>query len=65
MFPEPVAVTGDLKHDGVVQQSVQHHGGDDIAYFRNDQPETRLPFELISSRYENRSLLITANQLLP
>ena len=35
---------------------------DDIAYVRKDQAETSLLFELISSRYENRSLLVTANQ---
>ena len=35
---------------------------DDIAYVRKDQAETSVLFELISSRYENRSLLITANQ---
>ncbi len=35
---------------------------DDIAYVRKDQAETSALFELISSRYENRSLLVTANQ---
>ena len=35
---------------------------DDIAYVRKDQAETSVLFELISSRYENRSLLVTANQ---
>ncbi len=35
---------------------------DDIAYVRKDQAETSVLFELISSRYENRSLLITTNQ---
>ena len=35
---------------------------DDIAYVRKDQAETSVLFELISSRYEQRSLLITANQ---
>lgn len=35
---------------------------DDIAYVRKDQAETSALFELISSRYERRSLLITANQ---
>ncbi len=37
---------------------------DDIAYVRKDQAETSVLFELISSRYENRSLLITTNQPL-
>jgi DNA replication protein DnaC len=35
---------------------------DDIAYVSKDQAETSLLFELIGSRYERRSLLITANQ---
>ena len=35
---------------------------DDIAYVAKDQTETSVLFELISARYERRSLLITANQ---
>jgi DNA replication protein DnaC len=35
---------------------------DDLAYVTKDQAETRVLFELISARYERRSLLITANQ---
>lgn len=35
---------------------------DDLAYVRKDQTETSALFELISARYEYRSLLITANQ---
>ncbi len=35
---------------------------DDIAYVAKDQAETSVLFELISARYEHRSLLITANQ---
>ena len=35
---------------------------DDIAYVRKDQAETSALFELVSSRYERRSMLITANQ---
>ena len=35
---------------------------DDLAYVRKDRDETRVLFELISNRYESRSLLITANQ---
>jgi DNA replication protein DnaC len=35
---------------------------DDLAYVTKDQAETSVLFELISSRYEQRSLLITANQ---
>ena len=35
---------------------------DDITYVSKDQAETSVLFELISARYERRSLLITANQ---
>ena len=35
---------------------------DDLAYVTKDQAETSVLFELISDRYERRSLLITANQ---
>jgi DNA replication protein DnaC len=35
---------------------------DDIAYISKDQAETSVLFELISARYERRSMLITANQ---
>ena len=35
---------------------------DDLAYLTKDQAETSVLFELISARYERRSLLITANQ---
>jgi DNA replication protein DnaC len=35
---------------------------DDIAYVTKDQAETSVLFELISARYERRSMLITANQ---
>jgi|UniRef100_A0A8J4HB11 DNA replication protein DnaC len=35
---------------------------DDISYVTKDQAETSVLFELISRRYEHRSLLITANQ---
>lgn len=35
---------------------------DDLAYVTKDQAETSVLFELISARYENRSMLITANQ---
>ncbi len=35
---------------------------DDIAYVTKDQSETSVLFELISARYERRSILITANQ---
>lgn len=35
---------------------------DDLAYVTKDQAETSVLFELISTRYERRSLMITANQ---
>jgi DNA replication protein DnaC len=35
---------------------------DDFAYVNKDQAETSVIFELIGTRYERRSLLITANQ---
>ncbi len=35
---------------------------DDLSYVEKDQAETSVLFELISTRYERRSLLITANQ---
>ena len=35
---------------------------DDITYVRKDQAETSVLFELVSSRYERRSMLVTANQ---
>jgi DNA replication protein DnaC len=35
---------------------------DDITYVTKDQAETSVLFELISARYEQRSMLITANQ---
>ena len=35
---------------------------DDISYVQKSQAETSVLFELISARYERRSILITANQ---
>ncbi len=35
---------------------------DDLAYVSKDQAETSVLFELISARYERRSLIVTANQ---
>ncbi len=35
---------------------------DDLSYVRKDQAETSVLFELISKRYERRSMMITANQ---
>ena len=38
---------------------------DDLAYVSKDQAETSALFELISTRYERRSMIITANQPQP
>jgi len=35
---------------------------DDIGYVKKDEMETSVLFELIAERYENNSLIITANQ---
>jgi DNA replication protein DnaC len=35
---------------------------DDLAYVTKDQAETSVLFELIATRYERRSMLLTANQ---
>ena len=35
---------------------------DDLCYVNRDQAETSALFELIASRYERRSLLVTSNQ---
>jgi DNA replication protein DnaC len=35
---------------------------DDLCYVRRDQAETSVLFEMIASRYERRSLLVTSNQ---
>ena len=35
---------------------------DDIAYVTKDQAETSVLFELITARYERRSMMIPANQ---
>jgi DNA replication protein DnaC len=37
---------------------------DDLAYVTKDQAETSVLFELVSARYERRSIMITANQPL-
>ena len=35
---------------------------DDLSYLQKNQAETSVLFELISARYERRSIMITANQ---
>ena len=48
------AITGSTSFDLLIL--------DDLAYVTKDQAETSVLFELISARYERRSMLITANQ---
>lgn len=55
----------DLQLEAAIAKLDKHHLLilDDLAYVSKDQAETSVLFELISARYERRSLLITANQL--
>ena len=54
----------ELVLENIIKKLNKHHLLilDDIAYVRKDQAETSVLFELISSRYEYRSMLIAANQ---
>jgi len=54
----------ELTLDAVIQSLDRYHLVilDDLVYVAKDQAETSVLFELISARYERRSLLITANQ---
>ncbi len=54
----------DLVLEGLIQSLDRYHLVilDDLVYVAKDQAETSVLFELISARYERRSLLITANQ---
>ncbi|MGO9135430.1 MAG: IS21-like element helper ATPase IstB [Methylovirgula sp.] len=54
----------DLILEAVIEKLDKYHLLilDDLAYATKDQAETSVLFELISARYERRSLLITANQ---
>ena len=54
----------DLALEAAVARLAKYHllVLDDLAYVAKDQAETSVLFELISARYERRSLLITANQ---
>ena len=54
----------DLALEGIIAKLDKYHLLilDDLAYVSKDQAETSVLFELISVRYERRSLLITANQ---
>jgi len=54
----------DLVLEALIQSLDRYHLVilDDLVYVTKDQAETSVLFELISARYERRSLLITANQ---
>jgi DNA replication protein DnaC len=54
----------DLVLEAAIQSLDRYHLVilDDLVYVAKDQAETSVLFELISARYERRSLLITANQ---
>jgi len=56
------ANSGLRKRDRPSSTSITYSILDDIAYVSKDQAETSVLFELIGSRYERLSLLITANQ---
>lgn len=54
----------DLTLEGAIEKLDKYHLLilDDLAYVTKDQAETSVLFELIGTRYERRSMLITANQ---
>jgi DNA replication protein DnaC len=54
----------DLKLANAIEKLDKYHllVLDDLSYVQKSQAETSVIFELISARYERRSLLITANQ---
>jgi DNA replication protein DnaC len=54
----------DLKLASAIEKLDKYHllVLDDLSYVQKSQAETSVLFELISARYERRSLLITANQ---
>jgi DNA replication protein DnaC len=58
------AARQDLKLASAVEKLDKYHllVLDDLSYVQKSQAETSVLFELISTRYERRSLLITANQ---
>lgn len=53
-----------LSLEGAIEKLDKYHliVLDDLCYVRRDQAETSVLFELIASRYERRSLLITSNK---
>jgi DNA replication protein DnaC len=58
------AARQDLKLAAAIEKLDKYHllVLDDLSYVQKSQAETSVLFELISARYERRSLLITANQ---
>ena len=53
-----------LSLESIIEKLGKYHliNLDDLCYMRRDQAETSVLFELIASRYERRSLLVTSNQ---
>ena len=58
------AARQDLKLAGTIEKLDKYHLLilDDLSYVQKSQAETSVLFELVSARYERRSILITANQ---
>ena len=54
--------TGKTHLSAAIGLALIEHGYRDFSYVTKDQAEISVLFELISARYEQRSLLITANQ---
>ena len=54
----------ELKLAGAIEKLDKYHliVLDDLSYLQKNQAETSVLFELISARYERRSIMITANQ---
>jgi DNA replication protein DnaC len=54
----------DLKLAAAIEKLDKYHLLilDDLSYLQKSQAETSVLFELISARYERRSIMITANQ---
>ena len=54
----------ELKLAGAIEKLDKYHHIvlDDLSYLQKNQAETSVLFELISARYERRSIMITANQ---
>ena len=64
LIQKPQVARRDLALEAAIEKLDKYHLLilDDLAYVAKDQAETSVLFELISARYERRSLLIAANQ---